>query len=351
MKKILALTMVLALFCSLALAEDPIVVERTTTIVESNDGTASWTTVEQNLDGSTTISGDLNSGAGEIGGSNVTVITEDSAGTSVYAYQVDQEGEITVTQDSYTPNVDMTEQYNTTDMSSQYVINAAEMANQYYVSGDEYLSEDYPYYPIPRPTPQKNTVKTSTAPVNYNGLTGVIGIVTTRGGVLNIRPYPDTNARSLEKLPNGSHVTVLGYTGEWIQVRSTRTTGYVPARYLKVTSIPVGGTQAQQAQPQATTVPQQAATTQTTVTVPDRPASEQYKTLKSITPVTVTVHPSRVSGFVSMRWAPSTSEEVVKYLTEGYKLQAIAANGEWVQVIDTATNQVGYVARPFVSGL
>ncbi len=164
------------------------------------------------------------------------------------------------------------------------------------------------------------------------GVTAASGTawVQTSGGRLNVRAYPSKDADVLRKIDNGTQVSVTGYSGEWTRIYVGGISGYVMSRYLTHRYAP-------QPQPPYPT--------------PERTATEQYATMTSISPRTVTVHPSRVGGFVNLRWAPSTKEPVIRYCYEGYTLTAIAANAEWLQVMDPATYQVGFMMRSYVSGI
>ena len=179
---------------------------------------------------------------------------------------------------------------------------------------------DYPYYPY-----SPGTIDTNPR-VDYASGTAW---VRTNGGRLNLRAYPSMGADVLRRLENGVQVTVTGYSGEWTQVLYGGTRGYVLSRYLS-----------QRYTPAPTPVPYY-----------EKTATEQYATMYSISPRTVTVHPARVGGFVNLRWAPSTKEPVIRYCYEGYTLTAIAANAEWLQVMDPMTNQVGFMMRAYVSGI
>ena len=200
-------------------------------------------------------------------------------------------------------------------------------------AGDGTYQDEYGTYTPAHPTyPSPAYIPPYTPAYSAPSVTSASGTawVQTSGGRLNVRVYPSKDADVLRKIANGTQVSVTGYSGEWTRIYVGGISGYVMSRYLTHRYAP-------QPQPPYPT--------------PERTATEQYATMTSISPRTVTVHPSRVGGFVNLRWAPSTKEPVIRYCYEGYTLTAIAANAEWLQVLDPATYQVGFMMRSYVSGI
>lgn len=195
--------------------------------------------------------------------------------------------------------------------------------------------DEYGTYTPAHPTYNNAPYNNPTYAPTYSGsnITAASGTawVQTSGGRLNVRAYPSKDADVLRKIDNGTQVTVTGYSGEWTRIHFGGTRGYVMSRYLRYGHAPA---------PAPTPYP-----------APEKTATEQYGTMTWFSPRTVTVHPSRVGGFVNLRWAPSKKEPVIRYCYEGYTLTAIAGNSEWIQVMDPLTNQVGFMMRAFVSGI
>ena len=69
---------------------------------------------------------------------------------------------------------------------------------------------------------------------------------------------------------------------------------------------------------------------------------------KFVTPYTVTVRPTRASGWVYMRWFPSKSAEGIATFGANYQLMVIAELKDWYQVSDPATGKVGFVYKSYV---
>ncbi|MCR4708041.1 MAG: SH3 domain-containing protein [Clostridiales bacterium] len=289
----------------------------TTYKVENSDGVTthmydakedSWHTVHEDADGNMTVI-DEKDGQGSIAYyPNEGYVPDDDE----KAYR-DEYG-------SYTPA-------HPTDSSPTYVPDDDGKAyrDEYGSYTPAHPTNSFPAY-TPSYTPAYIPAYTSPSVTSASGTAWV----QTSGGRLNVRAYPSTNADVLRKIENGTQVTITGYSGEWTQIYVSGTHGYVMSRYLRHGYAP-------------TPVPPYPATEKT--------ATEQYATMTSISPRTVTVHPSRVGGFVNLRWAPSTREPVIRYCYEGYTLTAIAANAEWLQVLDPATYQVGFMMRAYVSGI
>ena len=74
----------------------------------------------------------------------------------------------------------------------------------------------------------------------------------------------------------------------------------------------------------------------------------EFKSAKKVTPFVVTVRPSRASGWVNMRWAPSKSAEVLATYKQNDKLLVIRETDNWYQVEDQDTGDVGFINKQFV---
>ena len=74
----------------------------------------------------------------------------------------------------------------------------------------------------------------------------------------------------------------------------------------------------------------------------------EFKSANRVTPFTVTVRPTRASGWVNMRWAPSKSAEVLATYKQNEKLLVIRETNNWYQVEDQDTGDVGFISKQFV---
>ena len=69
---------------------------------------------------------------------------------------------------------------------------------------------------------------------------------------------------------------------------------------------------------------------------------------KYVTPYTVTVRPTRASGWVYMRWFPSKNAEQIATFGANYELNVIAELKDWYQVSDPATGKVGFIYKSYI---
>ncbi len=76
--------------------------------------------------------------------------------------------------------------------------------------------------------------------------------------------------------------------------------------------------------------------------------NSEFRSAKTVTPYRVTVRPTRVSGWVNMRWAPSTEAEIEATYKANSQLTVIKEMTNWLQVEDPETGNVGFVSRSFV---
>ena len=76
--------------------------------------------------------------------------------------------------------------------------------------------------------------------------------------------------------------------------------------------------------------------------------NREFRSAKKVDPFTVTVRPSRASGWVNMRWAPSKSAELMATYKQNEKLLVIKETNNWYQVEDQDTGNVGFISKQFV---
>ena len=153
----------------------------------------------------------------------------------------------------------------------------------------------------------------------------VAWVVTGNRGGLNVRSYPSYGDNVVGSLPYGTQVTVVAYTGSWAQIRYSGMTGYVVSSFLSSTNPSSSGT------------------------TPGTSLTPVYQSFTHCTPYVVYVKPTSYTGFVNMRWAPSTSEAVMEICYRNYVLNVIATGGAWCQVSDPATGYVGFMMTEFLS--
>ena len=75
----------------------------------------------------------------------------------------------------------------------------------------------------------------------------------------------------------------------------------------------------------------------------------EFRTAVKADPYTVYVLPPRASGWVTLRWAPSTAAEVIATYGAKEELKVIKELAEWLQVEDPDTGDVGFIRKDFVT--
>ncbi len=75
----------------------------------------------------------------------------------------------------------------------------------------------------------------------------------------------------------------------------------------------------------------------------------EFRTGVKVSPYTVIARPSRASGWVNLRWAPSTEAERITTCPQGKELTVLAELKNWYQVQDPTTNMIGFINRQYVN--
>ena len=81
---------------------------------------------------------------------------------------------------------------------------------------------------------------------------------------------------------------------------------------------------------------------------PEAEINKEFRSAKKVEPFAVTVRPSRASGWVNLRWAPSKSAEVMATYRANDKLLVIKEMDNWYQAEDQDTGDVGFISKQFV---
>ena len=74
----------------------------------------------------------------------------------------------------------------------------------------------------------------------------------------------------------------------------------------------------------------------------------EFQSAVRVTPYTVTVRPSRVSGWVNMRWAPSMESTIMATYKANDQLLVLQELNGWYQVEDGETGNVGFISKEYV---
>ncbi|MBR2659860.1 MAG: SH3 domain-containing protein [Clostridia bacterium] len=175
---------------------------------------------------------------------------------------------------------------------------------------------------------------------------GYYYVYTENGKGLNVRESP--GGRTVGSLKYGSRIYCYYRDGGngWALINFKYDNGYgygtyaafVSSRYLRKTKPEprTGGSSSKSSSSSA------AADTISEI-------NAEFRSARKVTPFTVTVRPSRTSGWVNMRWAPSKSAEVVATYKQNEKLLVIKETNNWYQVEDQDTGDVGFISKQFVA--
>ena len=159
-------------------------------------------------------------------------------------------------------------------------------------------------------------------------------VYTRNSSPLNVRAWPDVNSSLLGKLPNGSTVNVDSYTSDymWASIIYNGQVAYVMTQYLtdgnpyNPTPTPSGGKNYQ--------------------SIVNNLESE-FSTYRVVSPYTVIAKPVRASGWVNLRYAPSTDFGHAENLYANTQLTVIAETANWLQVRKNDDGVTGYVMRQY----
>lgn len=179
---------------------------------------------------------------------------------------------------------------------------------------------------------------------------GTQWVYTDNGKSLNVRSTPSTGNNIIGSLKYGAEVTVVEmYSNGWAQILWQQNAygefgvAYVQRRFLvnhKPTSQPA----------QPSTVPASGGTAVSTdLAKAFSSMNEEFKTGKLVTSFTVYARPSRASGWVNLRWAPSMEAERIATCPQGKALTVIGETKNWYQVRDPQTSMIGFIMKKFVS--
>ena len=186
-----------------------------------------------------------------------------------------------------------------------------------------------------------------------DGYYGTQWVYTDNGKTLNMRSTPSTGDNVIGRLKYGAEVTVVQMLDNgWAQILWEQNangefgTAYVQRRFL-VNHQPTS----QPTQPAQTVTPASGSTAAATdyAKVFTSMNTEFRSARKVAAPYTVLVRPSRASGWVNLRWAPSTEAERIATCKQGKELTVLAELKNWYQVQDPETGMIGFISRQYVT--
>ena len=179
---------------------------------------------------------------------------------------------------------------------------------------------------------------------------GTQWVYTDNGKSLRVRSTPSTGDNVIGTLKYGAEVTVVQmYSNGWAQILWEQNdygefgTAYVQRRFLvnhKPSSQPV-----QPSSPSSGT-----SSDVTDYAKVFTSMNTEFRSAKKVTaPYTVIARPSRASGWVNLRWAPTTEAERIATCKQGKELTVLAELKNWYQVQDPETGMIGFISRQYVT--
>ena len=170
------------------------------------------------------------------------------------------------------------------------------------------------------------------------GAISTMFVYTANGRTLNVRSSPNTGDNVIGRLAYGAEVGVERFldNGWCAIVWGSYGTAYVQSSYLQWYAPGPKPTAAPTTKPSGGDSGDLAA------------MNRIFRSARTVTPYTVVVRPTRSSGWVNMRWAPSTGAEVMRTYKNNEQLTVIAELNGWYQVQDPTTGATGYMMSNFV---
>lgn len=168
--------------------------------------------------------------------------------------------------------------------------------------------------------------------------TSIMYVKTENGKSVNVRSSPEIADNIIGSAAYGAEVlTDWSYAGNdgWTKVVwGSMGDGYIMSRFLSDTK------------------PGPAPTPKKDEDDEKKKLEKELATEKIIEqPFYIAARPSRSSGWVNFRVAPSTTSERIRTLADGKQLIAVGETTNWYHARDPETNQVGYISKQYVTKL
>ena len=173
-------------------------------------------------------------------------------------------------------------------------------------------------------------------------------VYTENGKSLNVRSAPVVGDNIIGTLAFGYPVTVTAVSANgwstilWQSYYGEFFNAYVQSRFL-VNYKP----SAKPSAPSATAAPASASATDAAKVLSDM--NREFTTAKKVSPYTVVARPSRASGWVNLRWAPTTEAERIATCPQGKELTVLVELKNWYQVQDPQTGMIGFISNKYVT--
>lgn len=171
----------------------------------------------------------------------------------------------------------------------------------------------------------------------------VMYVYTDNGKGLNVRSEPNTGNNIIGSLQYGERVDVISMSNGWAKIWWEQSyygefgTAYVQSRFLA------------NFKPDPHYVQPTAAPASTDYAKAFTAMNAEFATARKVSAYTVLVRPARASGWVNLRWAPSTEAERIATCRQGKELIVQAELKNWYQVQDPVTGMIGFISRQYTT--
>ena len=176
-------------------------------------------------------------------------------------------------------------------------------------------------------------------------------VYTDNGKSLNVRSAPSTGDNVIGSLQYGAEVTVIEmYANGWAQILwEQKDNGEFGAAYVQRRFLVNHQPTSQPVQPAAAPASGTASEAADYAKAFSSMNAEFKSARKVAVPYTVAARPSRASGWVNLRWAPSTEAERIATCRQGKELTVLAELKNWYQVQDPETGMIGFISRQYTT--
>jgi uncharacterized protein YgiM (DUF1202 family) len=174
----------------------------------------------------------------------------------------------------------------------------------------------------------------------------IAAVYTDNGQGLNVRSSPFVGNNVIGLAPFGAKLEVIRFLDNgWACIQwDLFTEGYVQSRFLQWED-----PSRSKPTPKPTAAPTATPYVDPSYTDGLEALNNEFRTARLVTPFVVVVRPSRSSGWVNMRWAPSKGTEVLATYRSGAQLTVIAETRNWYQVADPDTEATGFMMKAYVT--
>lgn len=175
---------------------------------------------------------------------------------------------------------------------------------------------------------------------------GYYYVYTENGKTLNVRETP--GGKVVGSLKYGSRIHVDAFVdSNWALIVYNYNNGYGKGDYAAFVNRRFLQKTKPEAKAASSSTAKKTTTTGTVSTIEE--LNKEFASAKKVTPYKVYSRPTRVTGWINLRWAPSLKAEVIGTYKANTSLMVIKELKNWLQVEDPETGDVGFVKKQFVS--